>query len=270
MGPAASRRADVIVVLGAAGGVGTSLVACNLALAFATQTKAPTLLLDLDINGAPQTNFLDTAPGLGLPAALAEVEYLDEQALLGYVAKHRSGLRVMGAPAKSLLSPRDVDPDALCEADGTAVSELPLHRRGCIARARRPGVTTIGMAKRVVLVVQQSVLQLKQASRILGTVCNEIGIPNDRILVVINRYLKHSTVALDDIRRALSREQLTVLPSHYKSVLASIDSGLPLLEYDHSSPVAKGIIELQREIAGGVHVEHRSLLQRALPIFSGD
>ena len=35
----------------------------------------------------------------------------------------------------------------------------------------------IGRASRVVLVVQQSVLQLKQAARILGTVCNEIGIP---------------------------------------------------------------------------------------------
>jgi pilus assembly protein CpaE len=269
-GHGGSRRADVIVVLGAAGGVGTSLVACNLALAFATQTKAPTLLLDLDINGAPQTNFLDTAPGLGLPAALAEVEYLDEQALVGYVAKHRSGLRVMGAPAKSLLSPRDVDPDRFAKLMGL----LSANFRYIVVDASHAlddmAVTTIGMAKRVVLVVQQSVLQLKQAARILGTVCNEIGIPNDRILIVINRYLKHSTVALDDIRRALSREQLTVLPSHYKSVLASIDSGLPLLEYDHSSPVAKGIIELQREIAGGVHIEHRSLLQRALPIFSGD
>ena len=137
---AAARRAraDVIVVLGAAGGVGTSLVACNLALALATETRAPTLLLDLDVNAAPLASFLDLAPERGLPAALAEVEYLDEQALPGYVAKHRSGLRLMGAPAKSLVSAEGHRPRALRDADGPPVVELPLHRRGRIARARRP------------------------------------------------------------------------------------------------------------------------------------
>ena len=89
----------LIAVLGAAGGVGTSLVACNLALAIVSKSKAPTLLMDLDINAAPLASFLDLAPELGLLAALAEVESLDEHALPGYVDKHRSGLRVMGAPA---------------------------------------------------------------------------------------------------------------------------------------------------------------------------
>ena len=85
----------------------------------------------------------------------------------------------------------------------------------------------------------------------------------------VNRHLKRSTVGLDDIRRALAHEQLIVLPGDYKSVLPSIDSGMPLLEYDPTSPVSKGILELQREICGGPHVEHHGLLHRALPIFSG-
>lgn len=264
------RRADVIVVNGAAGGVGTSLVACNLALAFATESRAPTLLLDLDVAGAPLTGFLDVSAGLGLPAALAEVEYLDEQALPGYVAKHHSGLRVMGTPAKSLLSPGDVDPDRFAKL----MAILSSNFRYIVVDASHSldpvAVVALGMARRVVLVVQQSVLQLKQAARMMNALCNEIGVPSDRILVVVNRYQKRSTVALDDIRRALGHEQLTALPSHYKSVVASVDSGIPLLEYDHTSPVARGIIELQHEIVGGAHVEHRGLLRRALPIFSGD
>jgi Flp pilus assembly CpaE family ATPase len=77
------------------------------------------------------------------------------------------------------------------------------------------------------------------------------------------------TVGLDDIRRALGHPHVTVLPSHYKSVLASIDSGMPLLEYDESSPVSKALVELQQEIVSGQHVEHHGLLHRALPIFSG-
>ena len=263
------RRADVIVVFGAAGGVGTSLLACNLAIALATETGAHTLLLDLDINAAPLAGLLDLSPERGLTEALAEVEFLDEQALLGYVAKHHSGLHLMGAPAKSLASARDIDPArfaalmAILSANYRYIVVDASHRLDDLS------VATIGMAKKLVLVLQQSVVHLKQAARAIGVLCNEVGMSSDRILVVVNRHLKHSTVSLDDIRRALGREQLTVLPNHYKSAAESIDGGIPLLEYDRTSALAKAIVELQREIVSGNHVERHGLLRRALPIFSG-
>lgn len=264
-----AQRAEIVVVLGAAGGVGTSVVACNLALAIIRETKAPTLLLDHDVNAAPLAGFLDLSPERGLPAALAEVEYLDDQALTGYVAKHSSGLKLMGAPAASLLQPRDIDLERLA----TLLGFLSSNFRYIVVDGSHAlddvTVTALGMARTVVLVVQQSVVQLKKAARTLGTLCNEIGIPADRILVVVNRYGKHTTVGLEDIRRALGHPHVTVLPSHYKSVLASIDSGMPLLEYDESSPVSKALVELQQEIVSGQHVEHHGLLRRALPIFSG-
>src|SRR5687767_12146503 len=49
----AAPQADVTLVLGAAGGVGTSFVACNLAHALQKETGGQTLLLDLDVNTAP-------------------------------------------------------------------------------------------------------------------------------------------------------------------------------------------------------------------------
>lgn len=264
-----AQRAEIVVVLGAAGGVGTSVVACNLALAITKETKASTLLLDHDVNSAPLASFLDLSPERGLPAALAEVEYLDDHALPGYVAKHSSGLKLMGAPAASLVSPRDIDLERLA----TLLGFLTANFRYIVVDGSHAlddvTVTALGMARTVVLVVQQSVVQLKKAARTLGTLCNEIGIPADRILVVVNRYGKHATVGLEDIRRALGHPHVTALPSHYKSVLASIDSGMPLLDYDASSPVSKAIVELEQEIVSGQHVEHHGLLRRALPIFSG-
>ena len=65
-GSAPIAKAEVTVVLGAAGGVGTSFVACNLAHALATETSAPTLLMDLDFNAAPLASFLDLTPERGL------------------------------------------------------------------------------------------------------------------------------------------------------------------------------------------------------------
>ena len=159
------RRAETTVVIGAAGGVGASMVACNLAHALATATKAPTLLLDLDTNAAPLASFLDLTPERGLPAALAEVESLDEHALQGYVTKHRSGIHLMGAPARSLVSGKDLDPARFASLMGI----LAANYQHIVVDASHTlddlSVTTLGMARTVVLVVQQSVVQLKQAAQ---------------------------------------------------------------------------------------------------------
>ena len=262
-------KAEIIVVLGAAGGVGTSFVACNLAHALATEATAPTLLIDLDINAAPLASFLDLEPERGLPPALAEVEFLDQHALPGYVTKHRSGLHLMGAPSKTTVFTKDLDANRIATLMGV-VSE---RYRYVVVDGSHVlddlSVTTLGMAKTVVLVVQQSVVQLKQAARLMRVLHADFGIPDNRMLVVVNRHLKRSTVALEDIRRALARERLVVVPNQYKTVLSSIDGGVPMLEFDPSSPVTKAIVDLQREICGAPSIERAGLLRRALPIFSG-
>src|SRR5262245_17993367 len=77
----AERAPGVIdVVVGAAGGVGASFIACNLAHLTVAAAERSCLLLDLDVNYAPLTHFLDLNPERGLIEALETVETLDEHA----------------------------------------------------------------------------------------------------------------------------------------------------------------------------------------------
>ncbi len=82
-------------VVGAAGGVGTSFIACNLAHLLASTARRSCVLVDLDVNYAPLAHFLDLKPERGLVDALEVVDTLDEHALQGYVTRHRSGLRLL-------------------------------------------------------------------------------------------------------------------------------------------------------------------------------
>lgn len=264
-----AAKAEITVVLGAAGGVGTSFVACNLAHALATEATAPTLLIDLDINAAPLASFLDLEPERGLPPALAEVEFLDQHALPGYVTKHHSGLHLMGAPSKTTVFTKDLDANRIATLMGVVCERYRYVVVDGSHVLDDLSVTTLGMVSTVVLVVQQSVVQLKQAARLMRVLHADFGIPDNRMLVVVNRHLKRSTVALEDIRRTLARERLVVVPNQYKTVLSSIDGGVPMLEFDPSSPVTKAIVDLQREICGAPPIERAGLLRRTLPIFSG-
>jgi pilus assembly protein CpaE len=219
----AAPQADVTLVLGAAGGVGTSFIACNVAYAMQRETGDATMLLDLDINSAPLTSFLDLSPERGLPTALGEIEYLDQHALAGYVTKHRSGLHLMGAPSKTALYARDLDASRFAALMGM-VKERYRHVvvDGSHVLDDLSG-TVLGMSKTVVIVVQQSVVQLKQAARLVRVLFSQYGIPDDRITVLVNRYSKRSMITLEDIQRTLARNSLTTVPNHFKSVLSSID-----------------------------------------------
>lgn len=267
---ATKQPADMTVVLGAAGGVGTSVIACNLARVFAKEPAAQTLLMDLDVNNAPLTSFLDLNPERGLPAALGEVEFLDQHALTGYVTKHRSGLHLLGAPSKVTVFPRDLDANRFA----TLMGMISERYRWVVVDAQHGlseiSATTLGMCRNVVVVVQQSVAQLRQAARLMRILFSEFGIPDDRVTVVVNRFMKRSTVTLEDIQRTLAREKLVVLPNAYKTVVSSIDGGLPLMDFEPSSAIARAIVDLQGDLRGTPRAEKTGLLRRALPIFSGD
>jgi len=266
--PQAAPQADVTLVLGAAGGVGTSFVACNLAHAIQREADAETLLMDLDINAAPLTSFLDLSPERGLPTALAEIEFLDQHALAGYVTRHRSGLHLMGAPSKTTLYAKDLDASRFA----ALLSIVKERYRHVVVDGSHVlddlNGTVLGMSRNVVLVVQQSVVQLRQAARLVRILISAHGIPDDRITVVVNRYHKRSTVALEDIQRTLARSGLETIPNHFNSVLSSIDGGVPMLEFEPSSAVSKALVTLQCRICGVPVAERAGLLSRALPIFS--
>jgi pilus assembly protein CpaE len=266
----APQQADVTLVLGAAGGVGTSFLACNLAHAIQKETGEATLLLDLDVNSAPLTSFLDLSAERGLPAALGEIEFLDHHALAGYVTRHRSGLHLMGAPSKTPLFARDLDANRFASLMGI-VKERYRHVvvDGSHVLDDLSG-TVLGMSRQVIIVVQQSVVQLRQAARLMRVLFSGYGIPDDRITVIVNRYSKRSTVTLEDIQRTLARTGLTTVPNQFKSVLSSIDGGLPMLEFEPGSPVTRAILDLQRAVCGTPPAERTGLLRRALPLFSGN
>jgi pilus assembly protein CpaE len=267
--PHPAPQAEVTLVLGAAGGAGTSFVACNLAHAIQKEGGASTLLIDLDFNAAPLASFLDLAPERGLPTALTEIEFLDQHALAGYVTRHRSGLHLMGAPSKEALFARDLDSARFATLLGI-VKERYRHVvvDGSHTLDELNG-TVLGMTKTVAIVVQQSVVQLKQAARLIRVLFSGYGIPDDRIVVIVNRATKRATVTLEDIQRTLARNSLVVVPNNFKTVLSSIDGGIPMLEFEPSSAVSRAIVDLQRLVCGAQPVERTGLLRRALPIFSG-
>ena len=269
----ASRRSSaptgsLHAFVGVAGGAGTSFIATNVARMLALKPDRPgdsPVLIDMDLNFSPLLHYLDLHPERGLLQALEALTGLDEHALNGFLTAHRSGLRVLSnIPGPAVLS-KDISSEKLARLLELLVS----HHRNVLVDAPHAldtlTATVFGIATHVVLVLQQSVLQVRNAMRLQQILRDELGVPTDRMRVVINRYNKDAVVQLDDVHRSLGDVEILTVPSHYRSALESTDTGVPLYDVDRDSTVVRALQKVAHTLAGTDDKPRSGLLSRVLP-----
>lgn len=272
----AARRyptGTVHAFVGVAGGAGTSFIATNIARMLALNVEQPRdspVLIDMDLNFSPLLHYLDLRPDRGLLQALDALTGLDEHALGGFLAPHRSGLRLLS----NIPGPAVLSKDIPSEKFTRLLELLVTHHRHVLVDA--PHVldaltaTVFGVAAHVVLVLQQSVLQVRNAVRLQRILRDELGVPSDRMRIVINRYSKDAVVELADVRRSLGEVEIMTVPNHYRSALESTDSGVPLYDVDRDSTVVRALQKIAYNLVGTDDKARGGLLRRVLPgIFRG-
>jgi pilus assembly protein CpaE len=263
--PRASGAVDVVV--GAAGGVGTSFIACNLAHLTVAVAGRSCLLLDLDFNYAPLAHFLDLKPERGLIEALGVLESLDEHALQGYVTKHRSGLHLMCSVPSTVVLSRDVQAsrvEGLLQLLTTQYQHVIVDSPHQIDAVN---ATVFGLARSVLVVLEQSVSHVKNAARLMRILTKELGLPRDHIKVVVNRFNKRGAVGLEDVQRTLELDEVFAVPNHYQLSLSSIDTAKPLFDLDKDAAVVRSLRDLLVEV-GNLDRPARTGLFARLPLFT--
>lgn len=263
-GPAGALHAFV----GAGGGAGTSFLATNVARMLALKTARPgdwPVLIDMDLNFSPLLHYLDLHPERGLLQALDALTGLDEHALSGFLTSHRSGLRLLSNVHGPAVLSKDVSSEKLAR-----LLELLVSHHGHVLVDAPHALDTLtatvfGIATHVVLVVQQSVLQVRNAVRLQQILRDELGVPTDRMRVVVNRYHKDALVQLDDVQRSLGEVEILTVPSHYRSALESTDTGVPLYDVDRDSALVRALQKVAHTLAGTDDKPRSGLLSRVLP-----
>jgi pilus assembly protein CpaE len=248
----ASRSSALYAVVSAKGGSGASFVAVNLAHIMAASTDLRVALLDLDLQFSSLAQYLDLKPDHGLLQALDMADQLDGVALDAYMAKHRSGLSLLGVMEDEMVLARDIPLerfvrllDIVKENYDRVVVDLPRQIDDVTAAAYE-------RADRVVLVVQQELANLRDAARLRRILVRELGLPEEKMVVVVNRYDKNLPVELQDIKRALACEsqELMLVPNHYRNVAESIDVGVPMLDHARGSSVTKALMQIEARLMG--------------------
>ena len=240
----AKAPGQMFVFLGSKGGSGTTMLACNFAVALAKISQLSTLLIDLDLP------FGDTALDLGVVAthstldALHERDRLDLTFLSTLLAKHTSGVFVLAAPGKFV--PFDPSVRAIERLLAVACQGFENVVIDAGSRIEQAGPSLFMQAAKVYLVTQVGVPELRNSFRLISQF-----FPSDasNLEVVLNRFTATSMeISEEQIAKAITKPIRWKIPSDYATVRQMQTSATPLVL--ESSPISLVIQQMARDACG--------------------
>ncbi len=236
---------QLVAVIGARGGVGTTLVAANLSAQFAKARSLPTALIDLDPYFGTAALSLDLEAGRGLRDAFEKPDRVDGMFLERVMIKPFSNLSVFG-PEEPLMDPITIQPNA-GESILAALREKYTMLIADVPRQMNPLTRhVLQAADHVVIVAEPQITSLRDALRIKDFIVDHLkkSVP----LLVLNRVglSKENELAPKEFAKHFGGEVAAKIPFLPEVLVATAQGEL----LDSEARMAPALAALQRVLDG--------------------
>jgi len=234
-----TKTGKIINIIGSKGGVGTTTVAVNLAVSLLKKKRAESVaLVDMNMLFGEIPLFLSIKPKHHWGDITQNVDRLDATFLTNIMTKHSSGVHVLPSPSylngHPAATPQVMDRlielmrkmyDAIIIDGGQSLTGTSLR--------------SIELSNHVLLVSLLSLPCLSNTTKLMKSFKTMGLYRQDKLHLVINRYLKKSEISLQDAEHAINNKIFWTIPNDYKASIDAINQGKPLVQVSAKSPVSR-------------------------------
>ena len=243
-----SDQGQVVAILGAKGGCGTTFLSVNLAAELCPVHRV--CVVDMDFSMGDVANYLDLQPASHMGDLLANLGRLDERMLAGSVAVHNSSVHVIAQPLD--LSEADtVRADDVLRVLSTAADAYQYLVVDCGGRLDAATRTVSLAADLVMLVCTPDVPSVRNAWRRLQLLQRQ-GVDLNKIRLVLNRWDGGQTVSQLDVEANLGIPVAATVSEDTDNCLSAVNNGTLLREVSRRSRAGSDISDLVSLITDGV------------------
>ena len=244
-----ARPRRTVAVYSPKGGVGTTTIATNIAVAAAQRRMDRVVLVDLDLQFGGVATHLNLEPKQTLADVVRDSHALREPDILkSYATRHDSGLHVLAAPA-SPESSELITADHVSHILGTALEAYDAIVIDAGSLLDERALRVFEAAETIVLPVHPEMSALKAVHGLLDYL-NETGSIGGKSTFVLNNMFAREILKPRDIESALGTRISSDLPYDPFLYLKAVNEGVPIVLGAPRSPAAEQLVKLSATAFG--------------------
>lgn len=265
--PASSVKGpQIIAITGAAGGVGSTTLAVNLAATLAANRNQETILLDFDLMFGSVDACLDVSPDNTLSTLLQSFDRLDSTLLKRSMTRHRSGLYVLPRPV-ALEDVAKIDPDTLKRLLSLLRAAFPSVVIDTSKGLQSTDLVAFEMADVILMVILLDLTCLRNTARLLSLFQQFEGMAQ-RVKLVVNRAGSiESEISLKKAEETLKLPISWQVPLAVKPFQNARIRGVPLGDVAPGTRPHQSILEIARGLRPDSAVDSEKPRKRRFAAF---
>jgi pilus assembly protein CpaE len=225
--PPAQVYGEQVVFYGGKGGVGTSVLATNLACALAQETGARVALVDFDLQFGDVGVLLNLPQTQSISDLVDAIDIIDQDFIGDVMSTGPAGVRVLPAATSPELADL-VTPEHVQKILGLLRTMFDFVVVDTSSHLGDITLAALDTASSVILVTAPSITSVKNAKLALRLM-ESISIPISAITLVLNRCEAHTEFNNDSIESHLKFPITIQVPHDPRTVVNSINRGDPFV-----------------------------------------
>jgi pilus assembly protein CpaE len=261
-----SKNGRVITTFGSKGGVGTTTIAVNLAVAMAQKDKSQSVaLIDMNTLFGEIPLFLEVSPKFHWGEITKHIDRLDNTFLTNVLTKHHTGVHILPSPAYLNGHIRPT-PDT--------ISRLLNLMKGMFDYVIIDGgqstddtvLRVVELSDTLLLITILSLPCLANSNKLISSFVELGYLHKNQIKVVVNRYMKKSEISLNDAKAGIGEDLFWIIPNDYQTTMSAINKGKPLSKIAPKTEINKSVERLAEAF---VHPDTDQKQKKKFRIFKG-
>ncbi|MCB0194448.1 MAG: response regulator [Anaerolineae bacterium] len=245
----------VVVVYSPKGGVGTSAIAANLAIAL-HQNHGGVVLLDGDLQFGDISVHLNTRPERTI-SDLVHDGNLEIDLVQDILIAHNSGVKILLAPPQPQLADM-IRPEMMKNIITSLKNDFKMVVVDTHNHLEELTLSILEMADYILLVLTPELPAIK-SSKLFLELAEQLEFPIDRIKIVVNRANMPGGINLTKLEKVLNVDKSYRIPYDSKLHFALNNRGLSIYQQDPGAPSARALADLTQELLAAMPVSDDKL-----------
>jgi pilus assembly protein CpaE len=240
-------KGQIFAVFSPKGGVGTSTIAANLAVAMRQSTQKRVALVDANLSMGDVNVVLNLVSNRTIIDLIDRIDDMDSDLLNDVLTTHASQVKVLLAPP----NPQDgelVTSDHLRTILEALRSEFDYIIVDTQSSFHDRALAVLDMADRIVVLMTLEMTCIKNIKLFLE-VAELLEYANDKILLVLNKADNRLGIRVENIENNIQRKVAIQIGNAPQEVTLSINQGVPMVIARREHRTSKDIFALARDLA---------------------